>query len=118
MGHRLLLDAGRDDDAGIRRHHVHQRYRPVVQHRRTHVGGRALRIVSRITHERNVEAIHRAGADFVLSYATLGVESVMSLLRGYELVVLGQGVELFSVAVPPALAGRRLADSGIGWGLA
>lgn len=26
-----------------------------------------LRIVSRITHERNVEAIHRAGADFVLS---------------------------------------------------
>jgi K+/H+ antiporter YhaU regulatory subunit KhtT len=52
----------------------------------------------------------------VLSYATLGVESVMSLLRGYELVVLGEGVELFSVAVPPALAGRRLADSGIGSG--
>ena len=31
-----------------------------------------LRIVSRITHERNVEAIHRAGADFVLSYTSLG----------------------------------------------
>jgi Trk K+ transport system NAD-binding subunit len=76
----------------------------------------SLRIVSRITYERNVEAIHRAGADFVLSYATLGVESVMSLLRGYELVVLGEGVELFSVAVPPSLAGRRLADSGIGSG--
>jgi Trk K+ transport system NAD-binding subunit len=76
----------------------------------------ALRIVSRITHERNVEAIHRAGADFVLSYTTLGVESVMSLLRGYELVVLGEGVELFSVAVPPSLVGRQLADSGIGSG--
>ena len=74
----------------------------------------SLRIVSRITHERNVEAIHRAGADFVLSYTTLGVESVMSLLRGYELVVLGEGVELFSVAVPPSLSGRRLADSAIG----
>jgi len=74
----------------------------------------SLRIVSRITHERNVEAIHRAGADFVLSYATLGVESVMSLLRGYELVVLGEGVELFSIEVPPSLMGRRLADSGIG----
>jgi Trk K+ transport system NAD-binding subunit len=35
-----------------------------------------LRIVSRITHERNLEAIHRAGADFVLSYASLGVERV------------------------------------------
>ena len=74
----------------------------------------ALRIVSRITHERNVEAIHRAGADFVLSYTTLGVESVMSLLRGHELVVLGEGVELFSVAVPARLSGRPLADSGIG----
>jgi len=73
-----------------------------------------LRIVSRVTHERNVEAIHRAGADFVLSYTTLGVESVMSLLRGYELVVLGEGVELFSVPVPAALSGRVLADSGIG----
>jgi len=76
----------------------------------------SLRIVSRITHERNVEAIHRAGADFVLSYTTLGVESVMSLLRGYELVVLGEGVELFSVPVPRSLHGRRLADSGIGSG--
>lgn len=73
-----------------------------------------VRIVSRITHERNVEAIHRAGADFVLSYATLGVESVMSLLRGYELVVLGEGVQLFSIPMPRQLAGRRLADSGIG----
>ncbi len=76
----------------------------------------SLRIVSRITHERNVEAIHRAGADFALSYTTLGVEAVVSLLRGYELVVLGEGVELFSIAVPRPLAGRRLADSGIGSG--
>ena len=73
-----------------------------------------LRIVSRITHERNVEAIHRAGADFVLSYTTLAVEAVMSLLRGHELVLLGEGVELFFVPVPKSLAARRLRDSGIG----
>jgi voltage-gated potassium channel len=73
-----------------------------------------LRIVSRVTHERNVEAIHRAGADFVLSYTTLGIEAIMSVLRGYELVILGEGVELFSIPVPTSLAGRRLADSGIG----
>ncbi|MDQ3421006.1 MAG: NAD-binding protein, partial [Acidobacteriota bacterium] len=73
-----------------------------------------LRIVSRITHERNVEAIHRAGADFAISYTTLGVEAVMSLLRGYELVVIGEGVELFSITVPGSLSGKRLADSGIG----
>jgi Trk K+ transport system NAD-binding subunit len=74
----------------------------------------SVRIVSRVTHERNVEAMHRAGADFVLSYTTLGVESVMSLLRGYELVVLGEGVELFSIPVPASLGGRRLAESRIG----
>lgn len=73
-----------------------------------------LRIVSRVTHERNVEAIHRAGADFVLSYTTLGIEAVMSLLRGYDLVLLGEGVELFSIPVPPSLAGRPLRESGIG----
>jgi voltage-gated potassium channel len=76
----------------------------------------ALRIVSRITHERNVEAIHRAGADFVLSYTTLAVEAVVSLLRGYELVVLGEGVELFSIPVPKPLQGKRLSQSGIGSG--
>ena len=75
---------------------------------------RDLRIVSRVTHARNLEAIHRAGADFVLSETTLGVEAVMSLLRGYPPVLLGEGVEFFSEAVPPSLAGRPLRESGIG----
>ena len=74
----------------------------------------ALRIVSRITHERNVEAIHRAGADFVLSYTTLGIEAVMSLLHGHDPVLVGEGVELFTMPVPPSLAGKPLRDSAIG----
>ena len=73
-----------------------------------------LRIVSRITHERNVEAIHRAGADFVLSYTTLGVESILALLRGGEPVLVGEGVELFTIPVPERLANRALRDSAIG----
>ena len=73
-----------------------------------------VRIVSRVTHERNVEAIHRAGADFVLSYTTLGIEAVMSLLRGREPVLLGEGVELISLPVPASLAGKPLGESGIG----
>jgi voltage-gated potassium channel len=73
-----------------------------------------VRIVSRVTHERNVEAIHRAGADFVLSYTTLGIEAVMSVLKGYPPVLLGEGIELFSVPVPKPLAGKPLRDSAIG----
>jgi Trk K+ transport system NAD-binding subunit len=73
-----------------------------------------LRIVSRITHERNVEAIHRAGADFVLSYTSLGVESIMSLVNGAATVILGEGVRLFEVPVPASLAGQPLSQTGIG----
>ena len=73
-----------------------------------------LRIVSRITHERNLAAIYRAGADFVLSYSTLGVDAVMSILNDRELVVLGEGVDLFTRPVPRPLHGKTLAESGIG----
>jgi voltage-gated potassium channel len=73
-----------------------------------------LRIVSRVTHERNLEAIHRAGADFVLSYADLGVDALMSIVQGQELVVLGEGIDLFAVPVPASLANRTLGETGIG----
>ncbi len=73
-----------------------------------------IRIVSRITHERNIDAIHRAGADFALSYSTLSVNAIMSILKGKELVVLGEGVDLYSVPLPKPLHGKTLADSGIG----
>jgi voltage-gated potassium channel len=74
----------------------------------------SIRIVSRITHDRNLEAVHRAGADFVLSYASLGAESVFSALQGRDVMMLGAGVELFHVAVPPALVGKTLQESEIG----
>ena len=72
------------------------------------------RILTRVTHEQNVEAIQRAGADFVLSYASLGVQTVYSIMQGRELIVLGEGVDLFYVPLPPSLADKTLADAGIG----
>ncbi len=73
-----------------------------------------LRIVSRITHERNLDAIYRAGADFVLSYATLGLDVIMSILSGRDLIVLGEGVDLIGRPTPRSLQGKTLAESGIG----
>ena len=73
-----------------------------------------LRIVSRITHNRNLEAIHRAGADFALSYSSLGAEAVVSLIEGHELVILEGDVDLFSVQLPPSLESKTLAETGIG----
>ena len=73
-----------------------------------------LRIVSRITYNRNLEAIHRAGADFALSYSALGAEAVVSLIQGHELVILEEDIDLFSVLLPPSLENKTLAESGIG----
>lgn len=73
-----------------------------------------LSIVSRITRERNIEAIYRAGADFVLSYASLGCEFIMAYLLGREPVMVGEGAEFFSIEVPKVLHGTPLAESGIG----
>lgn len=72
------------------------------------------RILSRITEEWNLEAIYRAGADFALSHGSLAAKSVLSAARASELVVLGEGADLFVEAVPRALVGRTLAESGIG----
>jgi voltage-gated potassium channel len=71
------------------------------------------RILTRVTHERNMEAIQRAGSDFVLSYAAFGVQTVLSIVRGRELVVLGEGVNLFYVPVPGSLADKTLAEADI-----
>jgi len=72
------------------------------------------RILTRVTHERNVEAIQRAGADFVLSYVSLGVQTVYSIMQGRELIVLGEGVVFFYLPIPQSLAGKTLADAEIG----
>jgi Trk K+ transport system NAD-binding subunit len=71
------------------------------------------RIVSRITEEWNIEAIHRAGADFALSHGSLAAKSVLSVVQGSDLMVLGEGADVFVEAVPEALEGKTLADSGI-----
>ncbi|HMS10395.1 MAG TPA: NAD-binding protein, partial [Pyrinomonadaceae bacterium] len=73
-----------------------------------------VRIISRITHDRNLEAIHRAGADFVLSYAPLGAESVMAIVQGRQAFVMGEGVEFFTADVPASLVGKTLMESEIG----
>ena len=73
-----------------------------------------LNIVTRITHQRNIEAIYRAGADSALSYASLGREYVISRLLGRAPVMVGEGADFFLVRVPDVLAGKTLGGSRIG----
>lgn len=73
-----------------------------------------VKIVSRITEDRNIDIIHRAGANFVLSYATLGSEAVLSIAKGQELNILGEGIRLFTAQIPPSLIDKTLGESDIG----
>lgn len=71
-------------------------------------------IVSRITHDRNLASIQRAGADLTLSYATLGMETLHALLHNRPAVVLGEGIGFHEIPCPQRLAGTTLADSQVG----
>ena len=71
-------------------------------------------IVARITHDRNIESIHRAGADFALSYASLAQESVLAIVQQRDFIFLGGEVEFTMLEVPSSLEGVSLRESGIG----
>ncbi len=75
---------------------------------------RTAHIISRISHDWNLEAIHRAGADFALSHGSLAVQTLVAMVRGRDLIVLGEGTELFVERTPEHLFGKLLAESGIG----
>tara|TARA_B100001123_G_scaffold25852_1_gene27884 strand:- start:11882 stop:13600 length:1719 start_codon:yes stop_codon:yes gene_type:complete len=98
---RAVLLTGKDDAVNIYLAVYCRRLRPDV------------RIVSRVARNRNVNAVHRAGADFAFSDTVLAAESTMALIEGHDMVVLDHSIELFEVDVPRKLVNTRLAESNI-----
>ena len=72
-----------------------------------------IQILSRATHEQNVATLHRAGADSVLSFASMGAGAVMNLLQRDKILMVEEGLDLFEVRMPAGLAGRTIAESAI-----
>jgi Trk K+ transport system NAD-binding subunit len=72
-----------------------------------------IQIVSRATLERSVSALHRAGADFVMSYASMGANAVFNVLEQDDVVMLAEGLDVFRYPITGDLVGRTLAESGI-----
>jgi voltage-gated potassium channel len=60
-----------------------------------------------------VSTLHRAGADFVMSYASMGANAIMNLLQRGDVVMVAEGLDVFRTRVPETLAGRTLRASGI-----
>lgn len=69
-----------------------------------------IQILSRATHERNVATLHRAGADSVLSYASMGASVIMNMLQRSKTLLVAEGLVLFKVPMPDKLIGKTIAD--------
>lgn len=72
-----------------------------------------IQIISRSTLQRNVSTLHRAGSDFVLSYATMGANAIFNILERNDIIIIAEGLNVFTVETPPELAGKSLKDSFI-----
>jgi Trk K+ transport system NAD-binding subunit len=72
-----------------------------------------IQIISRATLERNVTTLHRAGADFVLSYESLGANTMFNLLDRSDILMVTEGLDVLKVKLPSSLEGKSLAESGI-----
>ena len=70
-------------------------------------------ILSRSTLDRNATTLHRAGADYVFSYASMGANVVFNMLRRHRMLFVADGLDVFTVPVPKPLVGRTLAQSNL-----
>ncbi|MFH1950122.1 MAG: NAD-binding protein [Pseudomonadota bacterium] len=72
-----------------------------------------IQIVSRANLDRNISKLHRAGADLVMSYASMGAGIVVNLLKPNEVLMFQEGLNIFRAVVHSSLVGKSLAGNRI-----
>ncbi len=72
-----------------------------------------IQIISRANLDRNISKLHTAGADLVMSHASMAANTILNLLKPDELLMLAEGLNIFRVQVHSSLVGRSLAESQI-----
>lgn len=72
-----------------------------------------IQIISRATLDRNVGILHAAGADLVLSLASMVTNNIINLLSPGKIFMINEGLNIFRSRVGKLLAGRQLLGSGI-----
>lgn len=90
-----------DDDTNVYLAIFIRRLRPDIQ------------LIGRANLERNISTLHRAGADFVMSYSSMGAGAILNILRGGRLLMVAEGLGLFKLSVPETLLGVSLAQSRV-----
>ncbi len=72
-----------------------------------------IQIISRATLDRSISKLHTAGADLVMSYASLAANTILNLLKPDKVLMLAEGLNVFRVGVNASLLGKSLAESRI-----
>ena len=72
-----------------------------------------IQIVSRANLDGNISKLHRAGADLVMSHASMGANTIINLLKPNKILMFGEGLNIFRVSVSSSLEGKSLAESQI-----
>ena len=72
-----------------------------------------IQIISRATNERSVSKLHMAGADLVMSYASMGANRIINILKSDEISMFTEGLNIFNRPMPASLVGKNLIESNI-----
>jgi Trk K+ transport system NAD-binding subunit len=80
----------------------------VSRHTQPHI-----RIVARANSDENVTQLYAAGADFVVSQASVGASILLNIIESKTSAFLTEGINVFRRSLPPGLAGQTIGDSRI-----
>jgi Trk K+ transport system NAD-binding subunit len=72
-----------------------------------------IQIISRATRDRNISKLYSVGADIVMSYASMGANKIINIIKPDEILMLAEGLNVFKAIVPVSLAGQTLAENQI-----
>jgi Trk K+ transport system NAD-binding subunit len=72
-----------------------------------------IQIISRATLDRNINVLHAAGADLVMSHSSMAANTIINILTPDRVLMLTEGLNIFRCKVPAGLVGKTLLASGI-----
>ena len=72
-----------------------------------------IQIISRATLDRNINVLHAAGADLVMSHASMAANTIINILTPDRVLMLTEGLNIFRCKIHPHLVGKNLLTSGI-----
>ncbi len=72
-----------------------------------------IQVISRAIRDRNISKLYSVGADIVMSYASMGANNIINILKPDEILMLAEGLNVFKALVPFSFTGKTLAENQI-----